>query len=195
VLTNIDINAGLSEYAGPGGWNDPCLLMSDTWQQTLRVSEQQSRSQFSMWAVMASPLLISGNIRNMSQYVLDTYKNAEVIAVSQDSLGKQGRRIQGGPLAGAANATNIWARPLQHGAVAAVFLNNAETDQQITCGNACFTVMGFKSGQTLQVRDLWARSDLPELTLGPGTTFTPNSTGTAQGGANMVLFKTKAVGT
>ena len=63
VLKNIDINAPLAQYAGPGGWNDPCLLLSDTWQMAQRVTEKQSRSQFAMWAVMASPLLISGEQR------------------------------------------------------------------------------------------------------------------------------------
>ena len=100
VLTNIDINAALAPYAGPGGWNDPCLLLSTTWDQKLRVTELQSRSQFSMWAVMASPLLISGNLRNFSAFTLQTYKNTEVIAVSQDALGKQGTRVVGGPLVG-----------------------------------------------------------------------------------------------
>ena len=53
-----------------------------------------------MWAVMASPLLISANIRNMSAMNLETYKNKEVIDVSQDSLAQQGIRVVGGPLGG-----------------------------------------------------------------------------------------------
>jgi alpha-galactosidase len=47
------------------------------------MSEQQSRTQFNMWSIMAAPLLISANIRNMSKYVFETYSNAEVIAVDQ----------------------------------------------------------------------------------------------------------------
>ena len=40
-----------------------------------------------VWAVMASPLIISANIRNMSKMNLETYTNAEVIAVDQNELG------------------------------------------------------------------------------------------------------------
>jgi len=98
ILKNIDIMSGLEQYAGPGGWNDPCLLLSKSFEGELTVSELQSRAQFSMWAVLAAPLLISGSVLNMSQYVLDTYLNKDVIAVSQDPLGKQGLRIAGGNL-------------------------------------------------------------------------------------------------
>lgn len=66
VLTNIDINAGLAKYAGPGGFNDPCLLLAEDINGKQRITELQSRFQFSMWAMMASPLLISGNLRNIS---------------------------------------------------------------------------------------------------------------------------------
>jgi hypothetical protein len=65
-------------------------------------TERQSRAQFSLWAVMASPLIISGNVRNLSAMNLATYKNAEVIAVNQDVLGIQGKRLVGGPVTGQA---------------------------------------------------------------------------------------------
>ena len=65
-----------------GGWNDPCLLLAETWTGALRMTQRQSRAQFSMWAVMASPLIISANIRNMSRENIETYTNTEVIAGS-----------------------------------------------------------------------------------------------------------------
>jgi len=108
VLTNIDINAALSANAGPSkGWNDPCLLLAADWQGKLRQTEQQTRAQFSMWAVMASPLLISANVLNMSAMTLATYTNKEVIAVSQDPLGEQGTRIVGGSLHGGGGGGNV----------------------------------------------------------------------------------------
>jgi len=100
VKSNIDINAALSQYAGPGGWNDPCLLLAEDWKGDQRQTEMQTRAQFSMWAIMASPLLISANVRNMSAMNLATYTNKDVIAVSQDSLAKQGVRLVGGNLDG-----------------------------------------------------------------------------------------------
>lgn len=100
ILSNIDTIANLAQYASPGGFNDPCLLISTDHTGRVLATERQSRAQFSMWAVMASPLLISGDIRKLSPYVLETYKNSEVIAVNQDLLGKQGVRLAGGPLTG-----------------------------------------------------------------------------------------------
>jgi alpha-galactosidase len=83
ILENIDINAGLAVYAGPGGWNDADLLGGTTYTGNLRITEIQQRTQFSMWAVMSSPLLLSSNVRNMSAFTLETYSNKEVIAVNQ----------------------------------------------------------------------------------------------------------------
>jgi hypothetical protein len=100
ILKNIDINADLAAYCAPGGWNDPCLLLSYDWTGKAVVTELQSRAQFSMWAIMSSPLLISGNPVAFSNYTMATYKNSKVIAVNQDNLGKQGTRISGGALSG-----------------------------------------------------------------------------------------------
>jgi alpha-galactosidase len=99
ILKNIDINAELAVYAGPGGWNDPCLLLGATYTGSLRITEIQQRTQFNMWAVMSSPLLLSSNVRNMSAFTLETYSNKEVIAVNQDPIGRQGIRLFGSDLA------------------------------------------------------------------------------------------------
>jgi len=98
VLKNININARLAQYSGPGGWNDPCLLLAETSTGELRMTHTQTRTQFNFWAIMASPLLISANVRNMSQENLETYMNTEVIAIDQDRLGLQGIRLVGGDL-------------------------------------------------------------------------------------------------
>ncbi|CAJ1371411.1 unnamed protein product [Effrenium voratum] len=100
ILQNIDAMSGLERYAGPGGWNDPCLLLSATWSRTLRVTALQTRAQFSMWAVLAAPLLISGSVLDMEDETLATYSNEEIIAVNQDPAGHQGFRVLGGKLSG-----------------------------------------------------------------------------------------------
>ena len=99
-------------------------------------------------------------------------------------------RCLDGAAAAAQSATNVWARPLASGAAAAVFLNNAATDVAIPCDFACFTAMGFKAGQKLAVRDLWAHAALPsQLTVGATMApFVPSATGTAEGGATMFTF-------
>ncbi len=76
-----------------GGWNDPCLLIGNTYNGEQMITETQGRAQFSMWAIMASPLLLSQDIANMSTYQFETYTNEEVIAVNQDPLGRSGFRL------------------------------------------------------------------------------------------------------
>jgi len=100
VLVDINTmaNFGLQVYSGPGGWNDPCLLLSQDFQGNYRMTEPQSRAQFTMWAMMASPLLISGNVRQMSSTNLETYSIIDVIAINQDSWGRQGWRVRGANL-------------------------------------------------------------------------------------------------
>ena len=83
VIKNIDILAPLSQYAGPGGWNDPCLLLSQDWSGKMIMSELQIKAQFSMWAVVSAPLLISGSVVHMTPETLATYSNKKVIAVNQ----------------------------------------------------------------------------------------------------------------
>jgi len=85
-------------YAGPGGWNDPCLLLGRDMNGNQAVTDQQGRAQFSMWATLSAPMLLSQNVRNLTQMQLETYLNTEVIAVSQDPMGRQGQRILGGPM-------------------------------------------------------------------------------------------------
>lgn len=121
----------------------------------------------SIWAVMASPLIISANIRNISSYVLETYLNPEVIAVNQDVLAIQGHRVAGddlSPHAGSTNNTNVWVRKLTGGRYAFVFLNADPTKPaNITCDEACMikTLGADVAKRDLKLRDLWMREDLP----------------------------------
>mmetsp|Transcript_25104 Transcript_25104/g.74918 ORF Transcript_25104/g.74918 Transcript_25104/m.74918 type:complete len:417 (-) Transcript_25104:82-1332(-) len=196
VLKNIDVLAGLERYAGPGGWNDPCLLLSKTWQGRERMTELQSRAQFSMWAVLAAPLLISGSLFEMSTYTLATYTNKEVIAVSQDPLGKAGSRIAGGSLEGGGPrrggslasmpaGTNVWARPLADGSHALVFLNAGGAAADVTCGPDCFARIAVGGSDRLAARDLWAATDLPDVA---GATFTARALA-PHGGHLMIAVK------
>ena len=140
LLTNIDINAGLYKYASHGGFNDPCLLLAEESNGIQRVTELQTRFQFSMWAIMTSPLLISGNIRNMSTMNLQTYMNKDVIAINQDPLAKQGMRIVGGNLQFQDDTSiNVWGKPLSNGDVALAFGNAGPIDQDIECNEGCLT--------------------------------------------------------
>ena len=87
---------------------------------------------------MASPLLISGNIRNMSKTNIETYTNRHVIAINQDSLGKQGIRVLGSNLT-SKNTTNVWMKPLSDGFAAIAFLNVGPNATDITCDDTCMS--------------------------------------------------------
>jgi len=100
VLVNIDAAAQLAQDSGPGGWNDPCLLLGATDRGNELVTEQQSVTQFLMWAMVAAPLLLSQSITNMTLLREQTYLNPEIIAINQDRLGRAGQRVVGGPLTG-----------------------------------------------------------------------------------------------
>jgi alpha-galactosidase len=190
ILKNIDIMSGLEEYAGPGGWNDPCLLLSKRWDKTSRVTELQTRAQFSMWAVLAAPLLISGSILDMTAESLETYSNKRVIAVSQDTLGKQGVRILGADLAsGSGSKVNVWARPLHDGSFALVFINAGAAKTSVTCGPDCFKAIGVGASDLLSVEDLWSTTALPDM---KDATLTAKDLDAA-GGHLMVVIKKKSL--
>jgi hypothetical protein len=117
LLVDVDDMAALWPYTGPGGRNDPCLLLGRDASGNVAVTDAQGRAQFSMWAVLAAPLLLSQDVRNLTAFQLATYLNPEVIAVSQDQLGRAGQRLAGNAVSlkrshpGAPGATHTWRSP------------------------------------------------------------------------------------
>ena len=166
ILQNIDAMAvgALSNYAGPGGFNDPGLLLSADHTGRLLISENQTRAQMGQWAVMASPLLISGSLSRMSSYNLDTYSNAEVVRIDQDPLGTQGVLVYStseGSLS--QGASQIWAKQLVDGSYALHFLNaHPNETRSLRCDAHCFAQAGasLDVGWGIKVRDVWAQKDL-----------------------------------
>ena len=105
--------AGLSKFAGPGRWNDPDFL--EVGNDGMKVDEQ--RTHFSLWAMLASPLIAGNDVTAMTEQTKSILLNKEIIAVDQDPLGKQGDRAYAdGPL-------EVWARPLEGGAMAVALFN------------------------------------------------------------------------
>ena len=78
------------QYAGPGKWNDPDMLEVGN-----GLTDQQGQSHFNLWCISAAPLLMGNNTPAMNDITFTTLANTEVIAVDQDSLGKQGHRVLG----------------------------------------------------------------------------------------------------
>eukprot|EP00747_Dinoflagellata_sp_TGD_P052867 gnl/TRDRNA2_/TRDRNA2_148137_c0_seq1.p2 gnl/TRDRNA2_/TRDRNA2_148137_c0~~gnl/TRDRNA2_/TRDRNA2_148137_c0_seq1.p2 ORF type:complete len:295 (-),score=49.53 gnl/TRDRNA2_/TRDRNA2_148137_c0_seq1:127-888(-) len=107
----------MTRAAGPGHWNDPDELMVGN--NGLSVSEEQT--QFAIWAITASPLIMSNDLRNIRNSSREILLNREVIAVNQDPLGKQGFVLSGKQRWG---NTRVWVRELQGGHAAVVLENS-----------------------------------------------------------------------
>jgi hypothetical protein len=90
----MNTQAKVAQYSGPGGWSDPDLLIGPE-VYVGGQSDQQARAQFSMWSLFPTNLLISQNVLGWSPYALETYSNAEAIAINQDPLGIPAQRIVG----------------------------------------------------------------------------------------------------
>ena len=155
VLDMIDRGIGLERYSGPGGWNDYDMLVVNLRGEGALVGDgatpQEYRTHFSMWSILASPLIIGSDLTRMDEYTLETLTNTEVIALNQDPLGRQAARVRkDGDL-------EVFAKPLENGDVGVALLNRGLTDAEI--GVDWQADLGF-GRSSASVRDLWAHRDL-----------------------------------
>jgi len=88
-LSILDLQEGLELNSGKGGWNDPDSL--EVGNKGMRYEEYQS--QFAFWCLLKAPLFLGNNIKNMSKEIYELITNEELIAINQDKLGKQGKKI------------------------------------------------------------------------------------------------------
>ena len=136
----FDKQTGHDQYAGPGHWNDPDMLEIGNG----GMSRTEYVTHMSLWAMLAAPLLAGNDVRNMSDETREILTNKEVIAVNQDPLGQQGRRVS------KTGAAEIWARPLENGDLAVALFNRGETMAEIV---AYWSILGLEGKH--KVRDLW----------------------------------------
>jgi len=142
----LDTQAGLEKYAGPDHWNDPDML--EVGNEGLSLAE--SRAQFSLWCILAAPLMAGNDVRNMSDEIRDILTNKEVIAIDQDPSGKQGYRFMKHP------GKEIWVKELSNGEWAVCFLNTGDNAVKIQIN---WNHLSFLRG-TYEIRDLWQKKDL-----------------------------------
>jgi alpha-galactosidase len=139
---------GLARFAGPGHWNDPDMLEVGNG----GMNTDEYRTHMSLWAILAAPLLAGNDLTTMTPETVAMLTNREVIAVDQDSLGKQGDRVSaGGPI-------EIWARPLSDGSKAVGVFNRQKTPRAATVN---FKDLGFHN--PVKVRDIWQAKDLGSM--------------------------------
>ncbi len=147
----LDLQVGLETYAGPGHWNDPDMLEVGNGGMTAA----EYRSHFSLWCILAAPLMAGNDLKNMSPEIKEILTDKEVIAVDQDPLGMQGRRVRKN------GDSEVWAKQLKDGGRAVVFFNRGASDADIS---ASWEDLGYPAHLSAAVRDLWAKKDLGKST-------------------------------
>ena len=144
---------GLARYAGPHGWNDPDMLEVGNGGMT----DVEYRAHFSLWALMAAPLIAGNDLRDMDLATVEILTNREVIAINQDPLG-----IQGTPIS-ASTTLEVWHKRLSGADTHAVVLfNRTEAAADIT---VTWEELGLVATSAL-VRDLWLGEDVGVLAEG-----------------------------
>lgn len=137
--------AGMERYAGPGHWNDPDML--EIGNRDLSLDE--NRLHMSLWAMLAAPLMAGNNLATMSDATRGVLTNREVIAIDQDSLGRQGSRVfTEGPV-------EVWSRPLANGDLAVALFDKGDSAESIH-----LTLRELGSSDRVRIRDLWQQKDL-----------------------------------
>lgn len=153
VMQIVDINANLWKHASPGHVNDMDML-----QVGRGMSYEEDKTHFSMWCMLASPLLAGNDLRQMSAETIGILTNKELIALNQDPLVYQARRlVDSGDL-------EVWAKPLlstMSGQVAVALLNRSKTEADISFAPDS---LGLQSHKGYTLRDLWAKKDYPVST-------------------------------
>lgn len=140
--TNLELIAA----AGPGHWNDPDMLEVGVGALTMA----ENRAHFSIWCMMAAPLIAGNDIRSMKPEILEILINKEVIAVDQDKLGKQGFRRYADP------NYEVWLKQLDGGDWAVCLFNASDTERELSLTWSHFGELP-KNGK---IRDLWQHADL-----------------------------------
>jgi alpha-galactosidase len=146
----VDMQDGLETYAGPGHWNDPDMLEVGNGGMTTT----EYRSHFSFWCLLAAPLIAGNDLRNMSREAKEILMNREVIAVNQDALGMQGRRVR------KQGNLDVWAKQLKDGSRAVVLFNRGAAEEEMSVS---WEELGYPAHLSAKVRDLWAKKDLGQL--------------------------------
>ncbi|MEZ0070178.1 alpha-galactosidase [Streptacidiphilus sp. MAP12-20] len=142
MLSNFHTNVGLASHAAPGGWNDPDMLEIGN-----GMSATEDRSEFSLWSEMAAPLISGTNLVGASSTTLSILTNKAVIAVDQDSLGKQGVEVS------SAGGLDVLAKPLAGGDVAVALFNENSSTATISTTVAA---IGKTGASSYTLTDLWS---------------------------------------
>ena len=142
VLSNLDADAAQPQAAGPGHWNDPDYLGPDQ-----GMTGAQFRTQFSMWAMLAAPLMVSADLITLAHESAATVSNREAIAIDQDPAGLQAR------LLASSGEAQVWVKPLSDGSRAIALLNRGSHALRIATSALA---AGMPSASSYALRNVWS---------------------------------------
>jgi alpha-galactosidase len=140
VLANLDLQKGLEKYAGPGHWNDPDMLEVGNG----ALSPAEDRAHFSLWCMLAAPLIAGNDLSNMTKETRNVLTNKELIAIDQDRLGKQGYLIRNDEY------FQVFLKPLSGGDTAICLFNRGDQPREVNIDWKKYHI-----GPGLSIRDLW----------------------------------------
>lgn len=156
IVNIIDRQADLWSYAGPGHWNDPDMLEVGN----RGLTRDENITHFSMWAMLAAPIMAGNDLRKMDEEVKKILTNSEVIAINQDPLGNQAIRFLD------MGEREIWVKFLENDELAICFLNRSEFEwkeqydwQRLNIYHLNKAVRFTK--QEYRIKDLWTDRELP----------------------------------
>lgn len=157
VMKILDMQKDIRQYAGPGHWNDPDMLEVGNG----GMSESEDRAHFSMWCMIASPLIAGNDLRSMSPKTKAILTNQDAIAINQDVLGIQGLKYA------SKGGFETWMKPLADGDWAVCFLNRSGKVKSINFNwvkNVVRDELSERqldaSNETFKITDVWSKKEL-----------------------------------
>lgn len=157
VLTSIDVMLDLERFAGPGGWNDPDMLViglnNTGFIKGGGCNEIEYRTQMSMWCMLAAPLMMGCDVRNMDEATKKILLNKDIIDIDQDPLGNQGFRVY------RKDGIEAFKKPLSGNRVAVAFLNRNSKEGKI---KLAYTDLELNPELRYSVYDVWKHSEVPQ---------------------------------
>jgi alpha-galactosidase len=157
ILTSIDVMGDKERYAGPGGWNDPDMLViglsNSGFIRGGGCTDEEYRTQMSMWCMFAAPVMMGCDVRNMSEATKTILLNKDIIAIDQDPLGKQGFRVY------RKDGIEAFKKPLSDNRVAIAFLNRNSGAGKIILS---YKDLELEPDAKYTVYDVWKHKEVPQ---------------------------------
>ncbi|MEO7120284.1 MAG: glycoside hydrolase family 27 protein [Ginsengibacter sp.] len=156
VMPIVDQQIGLRKYAGPGHWNDPDMLEVGN-----GMSVAEDRSHFSMWCLLAAPLMAGNDLRKMTKETQSILTNKDVIAIDQDKAGIEGFKYSD------KDSLEVWVKPLENNDWAVCFLNRSSKPAKINfnwkneiINDTLFKKMLDAKSNVYKIKNLWTKSNM-----------------------------------